>query len=159
MALHELQRFAQITTDMRRKVLLNAAQQQSVSGDHHESSARLGESLRKKIYRSQPSHVDSIHGAADLHLMKNPLEGVGHRERSLSKLTTGEKIEIVHSAIVGREHHKDIALRMKVSPSLVTRLSLKARRDPQFIQNINAKEVLKSAQVAKVKTAAAKLLN
>ena len=36
MGLHELQEFAQMTTDLRRNVLLNAAQQQSVSGDHHE---------------------------------------------------------------------------------------------------------------------------
>ena len=114
--------------------------------------------MRKKIYRSQLSHVDLIYGAADLFLATNPLEGVGHRKRSLSKLTTAEKIEIVHSAVVGREHHKDIALRMKVSPSLVTRLSLKARRDPQFIDKINAKDVAKSTQVANVKNATEKLL-
>ena len=102
--------------------------------------------------------MDSIHGAADLFLATHPLEGVGHRKRSLSKLTTAEKIEIVHSAVVGREHHKDIALRMKVSPSLVTRLSLKARKDPQFIDKINAKDVAKSTQVANVKNATEKLL-
>ena len=48
---------------------------------------------------------------------------------------------------------------MKVSPNLVTRLSLKARRDPQFIKEINSKEITKSVEIANVKTATSKLLN
>ena len=75
---------------------------------------------------------------------------VGHKKRHLSTLSLGEKIDIVHSALVGKDHHLDIARRFQVSPGLVSRLSLKARRQPGFLDGLQGKKDKKEQQIGEV---------
>jgi len=64
--------------------------------------------------------------------------GSRRRSRKHNPISIHEKIQIVHKALVCKELHGSIAKEHRVSPTTVSRLACKAKRNKEFYSELFA---------------------
>ena len=65
---------------------------------------------------------------------------------SICKLTTTDKIDIIHDVVIKKKPFSDVAARFNVKNQLISHLVSRARKEPNFVANLQAKDRNKESQ-------------
>ena len=59
-----------------------------------------------------------------------------YKKRRLPYLSTNEKIEIIHAAMIEKKHHDFIARHYRISRSTISLLVKKVKANPDYVQGL-----------------------
>ena len=104
------------------------------------------ENLQKKLYRSKNWHQKEL-------VKSDPLDDTGKfytdgktKKFTSSKLTTTDKIAIIHEVVVNKKSFADVATYYNVKNRLISHIVCRARKEPNFLANLQSKDQNKESQ-------------
>ena len=142
----ELLNFGIAATDLRKKVLESAIELESARVGFIDADSIRQENLQKKLYRSKNWHHKQL-VKSDPPADTDKFYTDGKTKKfSTSKLTTTDKIGLIHEVMVNKKPFADVAAQYNVKNRLISHLVCKARKEPNFLANLQAKDDNKECQ-------------
>ena len=94
------------------------------------------ENLQKKLYRSKNWHLKEL-AKSDAPTEANKFFTDGKIKKfSITKLSTTDKISIIHEVVVNKKSFADVAAKFNVKNRLISNLVCKSRKEPNYMAEL-----------------------